>query len=435
MKAYYGPLSLLAATLIYALIFYLQFTQQLRVDFSSFYSTSAALTQEQKPYSIPSTSSRPKAKKLPTNLNPPFFLLLLQPLAHLDYRFALPVWTLLNFIAGLAGAAIAAKLAFQRAILQKIWPVLLLVYLSLFMTFMDTAIAQMGAFVLFFVMTGYYAYACRHDRLAGFLWGFITAIKFFPGLLLVMAWQQRRYRVAGYLLATTVVLSLLPVYYFGLSIYSEYLQMLRHVTWYGDSWNGSLYGFLYRLFVVPGHQAQSVLTIQVIYIVASLLILIWYIKKMGNNSPEVNRHYPFCLTLAITLLLSPFGWLYYFSILLLPLALTWQQLVRDRETAPIITVLWFTGFFIINLPFDYIKSVHMDSSFWHRLTIYSLHNYGLLILVYLIIRLLTRPEKLLTNTAQLDRNFVLPVLVIVAFGLLVPLSCFSIQLLKTLFSL
>ena len=359
MKKYdNGSLSMLALVfLIYGLIFYLQFTHQLKMDFSSFYSTAKALQQNDNPYQC--LFLMELGKKLPANLNPPIFLLIFESLSTLSYNLAIPVWALISLIAGLYGAIIIARLAFTQTFLQKYWPRLLFIYMALFTTIMDTAIGQMGAVLLFFVMCGYHCYLQRRYKMAGILWGIIAAIKLFPALLFLQALAQKRYQVCLLMVLTICCLWLLPLFIYGTTLYQQYFDMLPRVLWYGDNWNASIYGFIFRLFVdTTNHQPDLTLP-RIAFIALFLMLSGWYFMQIAIHYQDKTNHRPFCLSLIMMLLLSPFGWLYYFSLLLFPLALTWQQINTHQSVSPLKTGLWYLAFFIINLPLDYVMSTKM----------------------------------------------------------------------------
>lgn len=410
---------------VYALVFYMQITQQLRLDFSSFYSTSLAVYQGFDPYQNLLTTYFPIAKKLPANLNPPLFLLLLHPFAQLPYYLAVPLWASCSFILGVVGAIITAQCAFSE---KKNQFALVLIYLALFATLMNTVIAQMGAVILFFIMAGYYCYSHGKDYLAGSLWAIIAALKLFPALLFIFALRQKRYRVAIAFILVSLLLWLVPLYLYGITVYQQYFHMLTRVLWYGDSWNGSIYGFLFRLFIDPNNRQQSLLVIKLSYLLLFIVLLAWYVKKSGAYpAPPANVHYPFCFTLVMMLLLSPFGWLYYFSLLLLPLALTWQQLTMDKAASPTLLILWFTSFFLLNLPLDYVMSTKMTG--WvEKVFTYSLYFYGLLLFAFLVITLLGKRPQQTFNLAHQAHALFLPVSLILLFGLAIPLSYFFVRL-------
>lgn len=412
---------------IYCLLFYFILTNQYRLDFTSFYSAALALMKDENPYRVLTTTYLPVAKKLSANLNPPIVLWAFNPLAKLNYHTALALWSAISFILGLIGAGIAFNYAFSARFLKKNWLNLYLIYLLFFSTIMNTAIVQLGAVLLFFIMLGYHFYLNNRNYLAGILWGFIIAVKLFPGLLFFYVLKQGRVKVFVIMLATFLLAWLIPLLIYGPTIYTQYYAMMTRVLWYGDSWNASIYGFIFRLFIDVHDTTQSLILIESFYIFLFFISLIWYLKKLGPSEINQINHQPFCLTLAMMLLMSPFCWLYYFPLLIFPLILAWLVAV-DKKTSSIKAILiWLVCLFLINFPMDYVSSWHM-TNFINRLGFFSFYFYGLLLLIYL----LTRTEKIVgANETDIDETkyFFLPVtFVIFAFGLLVPTISFIMRL-------
>jgi hypothetical protein len=324
------------------------------------------------------TTYFPIAKKLPANLNPPFGLWLFTPLTFIPYPVAMILWSIFSFILGLIGAHIAFNLAFSADFLKKNRFYLFMIYLASLATFANTAIAQLGSLLLFFTMIGYYCYRKHNDYLAGFLWGIIIAIKLFPGLLFFYVVAQKRYRVFCAMVLTFSLLLLIPLLVYSVDIYKNYFSMMVRVLWYGDSWNASIYGLLFRLLVDINHRPVSLVLVNMLYFGLFLFILLFYLQAVRKIQEEKVAHKAFCLTLVTMLLLSPFGWLYYFPLLALPLCLTWAT----ATTSPGLLILWCLCFFFINFPLDYIPSTKMGP-FWDKISFYSFHFYGLSLLMYL----------------------------------------------------
>jgi len=121
------------------------------------------------------------------------------------------------------------------------------------------------------------------------------------------------------------------------------------------------------------------------------------------------------------LILSPLGWFYYFSLLVLPLCLTWNSALDETPSSLKLKILWLTGMFLINFPMDYVRTFSMVS-ITSKLTIYSFHFYGLLILTHL-----TRLAQVKTPVSIEPQSmyFICSSLIILIFG-------FSVLLLSIL---
>ncbi|MFA5960039.1 MAG: glycosyltransferase family 87 protein [Tatlockia sp.] len=408
--------------ILYSLVFCLVFTDKRIVDFIPFYASSQALIDHENPY--------PVQEKISANLNPPFFLLFFKPLAQLEYHTALASWTLLSLFLGLIGATIAFRCAFSDVFLKKNGFMLYLSYFAFFPILMDISIVQIGSILFFFVMAGYHFYLKERDYYAGILWGIIISIKFFPALLFFYAFKQQRLKVCYVMFGTVFLCCLLPLLLYGFSIYQQYFSMVARILWYGDSWNASLYGFLFRQLIDTRIKSHNLLPVETLFGVLFFIVVAIYYLRLGPKKTQVN-HQPFCLTITAMLFLSPFGWIYYFSLLTLPLSLL---IIRafEPQRAVIFLITLALAFFLINFPQAYIVSRKMSDPLT-KLSLFSFPFYGLLLINLL---LLATPILHGNNTMRLQqvfydeprRNLAWAMLIIFGFGLVVPLNSFLIRI-------
>lgn len=397
--------------LTYGLFFYLINTLQIKVDFTSFYTSAQAYNTNVNPYGPLIASFLIKPIEINANLNPPFFLQLISPLSTLHYKLALFLWSAGSFISGICGALIAFKMLFSKNDFINYKFYFIFIYLTMFSTLMNTSLCQMGGYLLFFVMVGYYFFQQKQDCLAGFFWGFIIALKIVPGLIFIFVLHQKRYNVFLLMCLTCLFTWLLPLFTKGLSIYSFYFEMLSHVRWYGDNWNASLYGFLYRLF---GDWVNP-LFITGGWLLLSIFLLYWYINLMTVfKTDSTDQHRAFSLTLAMTLLLNPLSWLYYFSLLIMPITYLWLKKVNGP-----LSMLWFLCLLFINFPMGYVHSAE-TGNFFHRVSLYSIYFYGLAILIFYFHCLKNKNTKpLRAYPAKMEHLY--PLAMILSFGLIIVL--------------
>ncbi|STY30546.1 Protein of uncharacterised function (DUF2029) [Legionella wadsworthii] len=429
MSNRYKYLSILVLLLFYSSLFYFIVNHYQRIDFSSFFLSSHALLQGENPYQNFLTTYLPTQKILPANLNPPFVLWSFMFLSKLNYSHALLVWFFFCLLLGIIGIAISLRFAFSKRFLQQNSAYLYLLYFASFATLTNLITQQFGSILLFFMMLGYYFYLHQRDFLAGFLWGIIISIKLFPALLLFFVLKQNRKKVLASILITLFITMVLPLFIYGPWVYDQYFKMMSGVFWYGDDWNGSLYGFIFRFFfggqVIP--KMSSLIVIEVLYIVFFLIFLFWYWRNLGPKEEDPVNHQPFCLTLAMMLFLSPFGWVYYFSLLFFPMSLVWYSIAKDKSNSVNTMLLWLMCFFLINFPVDYVISQHM-SNFIVRISFFSSFFYGLILLIYL----LGSRKKIYGGIDLVGiKNFSMPpIFIIILFGLLVPIICYISRLLE-----
>lgn len=360
---------------IYAILFSIIYSSDSRLDFLSFYSSFDALNKEQNPYQLISTPiNTPFPGLIPANLNPPILFFFLSPLMLFDYYTSLTIWNLFSIILGILGARKVFYYSFSLSFIKKNGYYLYLIYLLCLPTLMNLGIAQIGSFLLYFLIYGYDFYIKKQDIKAGIFWGIIAAIKLFPALLLLFLIFQKRYFAFLIMFLTLLGLTLVPVIIYGSHIYHDYISMMHQVVWYGKSWNGSLLGMLYRLFI----NNLELPTILFLYLFLAVLILIYYVAKIVQLKKIHATYHAFCLTAVIMLYLSPFAWLYYFSILLIPLTFIWVSLQNKMTKIIMIAVI-----ILINLPINNIPLIDMDSLI-SRLSYGSFLFYGLTLILYLI---------------------------------------------------
>ncbi len=408
--------------LVYVFLFFYLITLQLRLDFISFYASADAYIIHLNPYQSVLPSFSPI--KLPINLNPPFFLFLLSPLTHISFKSAVFLWSVLSFIAGILGALISFKLCVSPFNFKKYGLIFLAMYLSMYSTIMNLSIGQIGGFLLFFIMTGYYFYLKKQDYLAGFFWGIIIAIKLFPGLLIFLALIQKRYQLILIILITFILCWSMPLITHGTNVYSLYFDKIQRVLWYGDNWNSSIYGYLFRLFIDPT-SIRNLIPIKATYLIVSVIFFIWYIKTIRTyNNTTYGDHRSFCLTLVMMLLLSPMGWLYYFSLLLMPLILLWQS-TNENVLNFKKKIYWALSVFLINVPIYYVETKNMHH-FILKISFYSLSFYGLILIAYLLSGLSVAPNPYLKVNNTMIRNTVNPVIISLTIGLLIILCHFVV---------
>lgn len=411
--SYWQRAAFLFLLFTYSLLFYFILTFQQGIDFASFYSAAQTLTIGNNPYQSLFATYLPVTKQLAANLNPPIVLILFNPLTQFGYQTALIIWWLTSFFLGLVAVHLTFKQAFSPDFLRQHWGTLYILYLAFFSTLMNTAIMQLGALLLFCIMLGYHFYLTKKDYPAGLLWGCIIAMKVFPGLLFIYVLHQKRYKLFAIMFCVVAFMTLFPIVLYGLTIYKQYFSMMSKILWYGDNWNASIYGFLFRIFVNARDTTQSHLWVNISYGVLFMICLGWYLKNLTKMSYQQS----FAFTLCVMLLLSPFGWLYYFSLLILPLAYSWKT-IFSQETVQN-KMAWLICLFLLNFPMDYLSSKKM-LTLSSKLFLYSFYFYGLVIFTLLFSKQLSTNKPNSTMTT----NYLPVIGIIISFGLFIPILSF-----------
>lgn len=380
---------------LWGTIFYFNFFKIRIKDFSTMYSACQALISGNNPYQTLVAHYLSTPSKLFINLNPPSLLWVISPLSRMPYLIALITWSIASLILGVWGAYLTFKKVFTAHFMQEYGVVACLVFLLCTSVWLNVSLGQVGLLIFFMVMVGYYYYDKSQDLKAGVIWGAAVAFKFFPGLLILFALLQKRYRVASITFLSSFVMLLTPVIIYGKAIYSRYLWLMLHYVhvMYSNNWNGSLYGFIFRLLVDPKPVQPEIIEIALVkyFSFACVCIgLIWFVKKIKLMRQFPIRHQDFALTLAMMLLLSPLGWIYYFPLLTLPYALTWNAVQTDSLGRKLI---WLLSFGLSNA---YVSYAFIKGAL-NNVTFASLYFYGLLLLIFLI-KTMKQSPPLITNT-------------------------------------
>jgi hypothetical protein len=317
----------------------------------------------------------------------------------------------------LFGGWFAFRIAFSKDYLKKYWVGLFLVYLLLFHNLLDLFLNQLGGLIMLFIILGYYYYLKKSDYVAGILWGFIIALKLFPGLLFFYVLKENRKTVLATMLVTIACCFLLPLFVFGTRIYVQFFNTLIGVSWYHFPWNASLLGFLHAIF----YRFDQIDWIAPTYIVLALIYLISYLWLITPNKDEdVVNHQAFCLTLILMVILSPLGWTYYFPLLLLPVALLWASYMNEQKPWSNSAMLWLITLFFLHYPLPR-NAKTLPMAYHGKSTIIPINFIGLAILFCLIA--VSKPK--LTSYSHVSFNETKTYFVIVT-GLIIAFT-FSIR--------
>ena len=277
------------------------------LDFGSFISAGKAAREGQDPYTTDSplvfqVTSQNTNQTLPSpNLNPPVSIMFFRPLADIGPVKAVSVWRMISVAMFVTGVLILAS-----SYPKFTNPVRILWVLNLAGFWNTIALGQIYA-PIFLLTIGVWIFTAKeYSKLAGIMLGAIIAIKpnfIFWLLLFGFAGQITIILSAA---ATVLVLSLLPIAFFGPQIYEQWLSALSNYPSIGllIAGNSSLQSLTARFgSAIPG------MVISVFLIGASL-----YLAYRNKNSPaKINT-----LGIVGSLLISPFSWVGY-TILTLPI--------------------------------------------------------------------------------------------------------------------
>jgi hypothetical protein len=278
------------------------------------------------------------------NAHPPTSILLGIPFASLDYPTAVLLWNLLSLVALGVSLWLVARGLSLRLTWWAIFPAVTLSLLS--GPFRQQVIqGQLNLVLLLLIIGGWLAERAGRPRLAGGLLGAATAIKLFPGFLLLHFALRRRWRVVVAGAWSFALLSTVTAAVLGPGTYKIYaLVVIPQTAKFRRSWaNASLVGFWdkvigsgtwhYSRHVLPLAKMPSV-ALSLTLLSCGIVLTLWARAVSQVRTREIGD-LAFGLSLSTMLLVSPVTWDHYFLLLVLPLAQVWRTLPRT-ETGRIV---------------------------------------------------------------------------------------------------
>lgn len=272
---------------------------------------------------------------LSSDLNPPFFTMLLLPFAWLNYYQAFLLWSCISAIITVVGILLALKLypeLWNNKVL-RLWS--LIAFLIYFPTYANLRFGQVTSLLLLLTAGALLCCHKQHFKKAGFYLGIAFSLKIFYGLFLIFFAARNRWQVVVYMLGTYIICGLAAWRVFGIKAYISYFSSLGSINWYSATWNGSFLGFFSRLFGGGNEGNQAIFNLphltHPLYLICSGLLalyLVWttwnfeqYSIRNKNSNIDFDRNYfdwGFSLTIVAMLLITPLGWMYYFPLLIIP---------------------------------------------------------------------------------------------------------------------
>ena len=286
-----------------------------------------------------------KIKSYYPNLNPPFLTLIFLPFPLLKLPHAFLVWSVFSLLLGLISAQLIEKYMRIYKTDNRSSFLTAIMLFAFFPTMASVAEGQLTLLILFLLTLSFWSSRSDKEPLAGICLGLALSIKLFAGLFLLYYLVQRRYKLIAWCLGTFIAASLLALLFFGVQAYQEYLKTLGDIGWYSLSWNASLMGYFTRLFgglAYTGVMDHPEFTRIIVYSLDVILmaILVWVTWPRYTINQPARLDMGFALTLVTMLLVSPFGWLYYFPFLIIPAILLLRISSLSRFPRLLVLFIW-----------------------------------------------------------------------------------------------
>jgi len=305
------------------------------LDFGSFISAGKEAREGKNPYTTDSplvfqVTSQKSDQTLPSpNLNPPVSIFFFRPLADVNPAKAALLWRVISAMMFVTGVFILA-----RSYPKFTNPIRILWALNLAGFWNTIALGQIYAPIFLLAIGVWILAENKYSILAGIMLGMIIAIK--PNFIFWLLVLGVARQIATILSAavTAIVLSLLPIAFFGSQIYQQWFTALANYPSIGllIAGNSSLQSLTARFgSAIPG------------------LVLSMFLVIAGLNLAHRSKYIPSkANTLGIvgSLLISPFSWAGY-TILTLPILFSksrwnWMHILAAVALSfPYLLILYF----------------------------------------------------------------------------------------------
>lgn len=276
-------------------------------------------------------------RMLHPNLNSPFFTLCMAPLGLLDFVPAFWVWTILSICCAIVAAAIIANILSKESGDLVIISGMCLVLFAYYPSYINILLGQSSFFLLILIVTAWFSSRDANDSVAGITLGLAMALKSFVGIFLIIFLVRRRWRLVLWLISVFLLCNLISFLILGLASYKNFLFKMGDMRWYAGSWNASFTGFLTRIFGGSGNNSllpfpRIAHALSAITFLGYVLFLIWMAwPRLKEEEPIDRFDLIFSLAIVGMLLISPYGWVYYFPLLIIPASVAWKVSQRIND--------------------------------------------------------------------------------------------------------
>ena len=314
-------------------------------DFNVYYIAAEAYARGQDPYALSDAYPSPQWDALARDLGitryakpyryPPQTAVLLFALRPVGPKTAAIVWASVNALALIAGAWLIGFVLGGGW-----WVPVSLAALLLYAPALDTLLlGQVNGLIFASLALALWALRRRRDALAGSSLAAGSVLKLVPFLLVLYLALRRRWRPAAFAACAIVILTLACLPLIGVRGLADYahhaLDLTRPNAIFTDQTNQSLSGVLGR--ALRGvRDLGAVRTVARVAGAALLLATAWFVRRRGTSERWLPLE--FGLVVTIMQLIFPFTWFHQFVLLLVPLLVVTEELVRRGRRGPLVAL-------------------------------------------------------------------------------------------------
>jgi hypothetical protein len=280
-------------------------------DFGSFYDSSLAFKNGLNPYSdkLPNIYTPLfEGNPIPSpNLNPPPFFLLSPVFLIADIYTSYRIWQTVSMFMFIISITIWFKINGKNKI--PIWTILIsLSFAGIWTTLKN---GQIYFFLLLSLTFAIYFIKTDSSILAGFCIGLICALKPNFTIIILGFLITKRILLFSYSTFFTLLLYLIPLVFWGITPYHQWLEATQNFTGYAVTGNGSIIGLFSR-----AHMTEWGIFVSVLIMIAGLLLL----RYIRINDIDL-----LTICVLLSLICSPITWTGY-TVFLIPFFIlsTWR---------------------------------------------------------------------------------------------------------------
>jgi len=289
-------------------------------DFNVYYHSAMVALHGQNPYSL-------KGIFVGGYLYPPVSLLIFFPLLLFSVVLAGKIWVGISIVCLISSIYTLLKLfhSEKKFMVVCITGILVCNYFPVKFTL---GMGQLNMLTLLFATVALYAISKNKSFLAGTIWGTAITIKYFPLLIPAYFLVKKKWRIFFAMLASIIVLMALGVIVFKVAITRYFFEnIFFHLTSSVkiDYYNQALSGFLLRDFKQISLTEVNIFRFVIFF--AMLFLTGWVVLKKKTKKLQLLE---IGIFINLSLLLNTFSWQHQFTLLIIPLIITWFTLQKYK---------------------------------------------------------------------------------------------------------
>lgn len=279
---------------------------------------------------------------------PPFFAVLLKPLARFSYDGAYTLWSVVTVILTFASILISLSLGGKRVNI-KLALILSVGLFSYYPFAQELLVGQVGSLILFSGAFGIWLLSRNCDWFSALCFAFATMIKITPIIAIPLLALHRKWKWLVTYGCWMVCLLLFSIRQAGWAAHAQFLHSVMPsvacgITTFG---NVSIIAYVQDIFLgyVPMGATQSTLpplTCTVSKAVALAVYVVIMVRfYLCRREQNLTRHLILMMLLSVTI--SPISWWHHYTIALLPFIYLWCRMEESNRDFLLLALVLIVG--------------------------------------------------------------------------------------------